>query len=316
MQSIIDKVTPKTGNVVKLMDTFQSEAEGGAGIALPFPILNKLLGNGLKKGYTSFIAGPAGNGKTFWVYRVLQSLLKSSTAFKYIPLEYDAAEHLRRITAVKAKSWGMVDSDKEHAEARMGVFLNNPSWRKDFEKMEQHICENPSALEVINGCPDIPEVPYEAVVEVLTHFAKDNEIIIIDPITAIDHDHKNGNEWDQQKRFIRKVGAIAKYYNCHIMMVSHTGKRQKVRGVETKLTMDDMAGSAAFSRFSQYMMLLDFHDEKTSTVKKRGGVNADIGHHRTMFIAKATFGPGKGQRIAYDFIEGPEMGELGWIVND
>ena len=316
MQSIIDKTKPKSGNAVKLMETFQREGEGDEGIKLPFPILNKLIGNGLRKGNSSIIAGPGGNGKSYWVYQVLLSLLGSSTAFKYIPLEYDATEHLRRIMAVRFKTWGMVENSKENAEARIGVLMNHPEERKYLERIEANICENPCAMEVVDGVPHISDVSYALIIELIIHLAKDNDFIVIDPITAIDHDPRAGNEWNQQKGFVKSVAAIAKHYNTHIMMVSHTGKRQKVKGLEAKLTMDDVAGSAAFSRFTQYMMLMDFHEKRVSTIKKGGGIKKEVEHERTMLIGKATHGPGKGQRLAFDFTDGPIMEELGWMTND
>jgi len=316
MSNIIDKVAPREGSIVKLMDAFQREKDGVAGIVLPYRILNRLIGGGLKRGYTSFIAGPPGNGKTFWVYRVLQGLLRSSTAFKYLPLEYDAAEHLRRITAVRMRTWDMVSDSVNDADSRMGVFLHNTDERKAFEAMEANICENPSSVEIIDGVPTVQDVPYEAIIEVVMYYSKINDIMIIDPITAIDQSRSGGSEWDQQKKFMRQIKAIAKSHDGHIMMVSHTGKRQKHKGKESSLTMDDMAGSADFSRFCQYQLLLDFHEKKTSSVEVKHGMFEEVEHERTMIIGKSTFGPGKGQRIAYDFTNGPEMGELGWISND
>ena len=316
MNSIIDKVKPKSGNVIKLMKAFEKEKDGLASVKLPYRILNRMIGGGLKIGYTSFIAGPPGNGKSFWVYRLLLSLLDSSTAFKYLPLEYDAAEHLRRITAARMKGWDMVSDSKSNADKRMGVFLNHPEERKAFERMEKNIFENPSSVEVVDGIPTVSDVPYGSIIERIMHYSKDNDIIIIDPITAIDPEKSKEGETAQQKTFIKRVKAIAKSHDCHIMMVSHTGKRQKYRGKETSLTMDDMAGTADFGRFCQYQMLLDFHDKKSSNVEVSYGKFEEVEHERTMIIGKSTFGPGKGQKIAFDFTSGAEMSELGWIIND
>jgi hypothetical protein len=101
------------------------------------------------------------------------------------------------------------------------------------------------------------------------------------------------------------------------MLVGHTRKRTKHNGKETALTIDDVAGSVAMSRFAQYLMLLDFHDRKQSTVESSFGVRKVVDHTRTLQIGKTNFGPGKGQKIAYDFSpKGPNMTELGWMTGE
>jgi hypothetical protein len=64
-------------------------------------------------------------------------------------------------------------------------------------------------------------------------------------------------------------------------------------------------------------MLLDFHDRKQSSVESSFGVRKVVDHTRTLQIGKTNFGPGKGQKIAYDFSpQGPNMTELGWMTGE
>jgi hypothetical protein len=317
MQEVINKTAPTDGAALALLEAFEKEASGTSTIRLPFRKLNGMIGGGLRKGYTSVVSGPPGNGKTYLAYATMLKLLEDGVRFKYIPLEYNATEHIRRMLGAYINSWGFIDTTPEKAQQRQDAVLNNPQILEKINDVEACICENPTKLELdASGRPTIPSIPYDVVKELIVHYAQEVDVLIIDPITAIDTDPRGGPEHEQQAKFIRNINAIAEYYDIHMMLIGHTKKRQKHNGKETNLTMDDVAGSVALSRFAQYLLLLDYHDETTTTVEAKAYLRKEVQHKRTMLVGKTNFGSGKGQRLAFDFVNGPLMEELGWIVTE
>lgn len=314
--SILKRVEPKRGVVVSIMDDLEAEKRGDTTVTMPFRLISRAVGGGLKKGFTSVLAGPPGNGKSYFAYRMLLWCIDRGINAKYLPLEYEAKDHIRRCFAVDIKSWGMVEDGQSTADNRIKMMLENIDSLKKIEKIEKCVLENPCKITVDKwGEPVIPEAPYSEIMEVYKHYAKDTDLFIIDPITAIDVDENGGHEFKQQERFIKMVGAVSKHNNCHAMLVSHTRKRQKHNGIETKLTMDDIAGAAAVSRFAQYLFLLDFHEKEDSKVMRSMNLEEETEHTRTMVIGKTNFGCGKGQKYAFDFGKGgPKMEELGLIT--
>lgn len=312
--NVVGRTTPKKGNLISLLEKFEQEAKGVGTIRTPFQWLNLKIGGGLRKGFTSVLSGPPGNGKSYFVYRMMFHFMMHNVRAVYMPLEYNAAEHLRRITATMVGSWSLVDDDAKKAQQRIDAFMKYPQMIRDFERMEMMVCENPAKVVLdAYGEPVIPEAPYSDILEMVKHHSKTADIVIIDPITAIDQDKIKTPEFEQQTKFIRAVNAIADHSNVHIMLVGHTRKRQKHNGKESALTMDDMAGSVALSRFSQYMFLMDYHEKKKSIVTITDQVIEEAEHARTLMIAKTNFGYGKGHKIAFDFSDGPIMEELGWL---
>lgn len=318
MNDIIDRVAPNKGVVVGIMDDLEEEKKGRKSVSMPFRLTSQAVGGGLKKGFTSILAGPPGNGKSYYVYKLLLWCIDRGIKAYYLPLEYEAKDHIRRIVAVEKKSWGLVDDGQSTAEERIEMFISDVATLKKIEEIEKCVLQNPAKVSIDGqGNPIIPDVPYSDILEVYKYYAPDAELFIIDPITAIDTDEGAGHEIKQQERFIKNVGAVSKHTDCHAMLVSHTRKRQKHNGKETKLTMDDVAGAAAISRFAQYLFLLDFHKKTESWVKQHANGGLNVEHTRTMIIGKTNFGCGKGQKYAYDFSPGgPNMKELGLIAEE
>jgi archaellum biogenesis ATPase FlaH len=298
------------------MADLMKEGQGVSSIATPFNTLNQMIGGGLRRQFTSVISGPPGNGKSYFVYKCLLEFRKAGHTVYYLPLEYDIKAQMRRIMATYLDDWSLLNDDKKNADVRMEKLINNPDMLDIYKCLESSILNNPTLSEKdANGNIHIPNVYYEDVMEIVTYYSSVADIIIIDPITGIECNPRNGPEHQQQQKFIRSLNALKD--NCHYMLVGHTRKRSKHNGKETALTIDDVAGSVAMSRFAQYLMLLDFHDRKQSSVESSFGIRKAVDHTRTLQIGKTNFGPGKGQKIAYDFSsKGPSMTELGWMTGE
>ena len=78
--------------------------------------------------------------------------------------------------------------------------------------------------------------------------------------------------------------------------------------------LTQLAGGAAYSRFTQTILWLETHEPKTSRVKGPVGT-ADCRHNRTVRILKARNAKGTGFRLAFEFnSENLTLNELGVIV--
>lgn len=283
--------------------------------------LDRLIGGGFLRGKTSLLFGPPGNAKSFMAMNLLMNYMEERSFINclYIPLEYRKLDHMKRAIAVSANSWKVVnESDAEDRAMVLDWLDNDPGVAELTNRLAGHIHENPSLASVTDqGDINIPIVDYGKVIDIVAKEAENRDFLIVDPITAIDpNDKARASEWDQQKQFVRSIGALADHHNCHIMLLSHSGKRQKHKGVVSSLTMDDAAGCAALTRFTQYALILDFH-EKTNSRCYVGHGHERFDHTRTLIISKTNFGIGKGARIAMDFSEtGPEMAAFGLIEED
>ena len=317
MADIIESTMPKDGNIVRLLNDFESEANGKSTITSPHEMLNRMIGGGFRRGLTSIVAGPPGNGKSFFAYNQVLHMLLRNQKVKYLPLEYTAVNHIRRIMGVYVGSWGMINDTPEKAQERTDAFMKNSSMIFKFNEIEKNILENPTNIQLDeDGRPYIPSVDYNAIMEVVRHYSQTEDMIIIDPITAIDPKKGDGKGYEQQEKFVKDISATAAYYKTHIMLIGHTVRRQKHNGKPTALTNDDIAGTIALARFTQYMLLVDYHDSRESSVENRSMMKTTVDHKRTMFIGKATYGCGTGQKIAFEFDHGPNLEELGVIQND
>ncbi len=122
------------------------------------------------------------------------------------------------------------------------------------------------------------------------------EIIMIDPVTAV---QPGGKVWEQDQQFIFRVKTIARRYNTRIILVTHPRKGQK----PVMVGLDDMAGGAAYQRFSHTVLLIERND-KDEEMGVRTSVHSmpeAITPSRILRIAKARNGPGAGKRIAFNF---------------
>ena len=78
--------------------------------------------------------------------------------------------------------------------------------------------------------------------------------------------------------------------------------------------MNQLAGGAAYSRFSQTILWLESHNEKASRVKTTCGTT-EMDHNRTLHILKARNGKGQGVKVACNFeSESLTLSEQGIIV--
>jgi hypothetical protein len=174
------------------------EGQGVSSIVTPFKTLNQMIGGGLR------------------VYKCLLEFRKAGHTVYYLPLEYDIKTHMRRIMATYLDDWSLLNDDKKNADTRMEKLINNPDMLDVYRGIESSILNNPTLSEPdAHGNIHIPDVYYEDVMQIVTYYSSIADIIIIDPITGIECNPRNGPEHQQQQKFIRSLNALKD--NCHYM---------------------------------------------------------------------------------------------------
>jgi len=140
-----------------------------------------------------------------------------------------------------------------------------------------------------------------------TQAKQGRRIICVDPITAA---ARTGKPWVADLAFLRSIKRTATDYGCSVVLVTHPQ-----RGV-TEPTRENLAGSAAYERFSETIITLANHDDKEATVKTSMGT-IPMKHNRTVRIEKARNGRGTGCRLAFRFdSDSLTMSEIGLIVKE
>ncbi|MBN1127334.1 MAG: hypothetical protein JXA82_20205, partial [Sedimentisphaerales bacterium] len=117
-------------------------------------------------------------------------------------------------------------------------------------------------------------------------------IICLDPITAAAH--TQNNSWTEDNIFMQQMKRTTREYQCSVVLVTHPVK------TVSKPNINQLAGSAAYQRFSQTVLWLESHSIKQSSTMTKCGPS-ESKHNRTLHILKARLGKGQGVRIACRF---------------
>ncbi len=100
---------------------------------------------------------------------------------------------------------------------------------------------------------------------------------------------------------------IAVEYNAALLFVTHPVKAVSLPD------LNQLAGSAAFGRFSQTALWLEYGEDRTGDIKtSMGTVSAE--YNRVLHILKSRNGIGQGCRIACQFTRDLSLREIGLIV--
>jgi hypothetical protein len=157
----------------------------------------------------------------------------------------------------------------------------------------------------IETCPESQLTQPQIADWILAKAKAGNRVIAIDPITAA---AQSKESWICDNAFLQNIKRTAVDYNCSIVLITHPIKTVSFADIT------QLAGSAAYARFSQSILWLESHDEKSNTFKGCCGTS-EANHNRTLHILKARNGKGQGMRLAFDFnSESLCLKELGIIV--
>lgn len=271
--------------------------------SIPFPwsrltFCSRALGPGM---VTCWVGDP-GSGKSLAFVQCLIYWLHCDVKACVFMLEDERNDHLARAHAQLEQNSSI--TDERWLEA-------NPWFaRESFKRCREQI-------KMIGRCiwdaPD-EQMSLKKLGDWVEERAKEGyRVIGIDPVTAAEAEK---HPWAADCSFIFRIKTIARRYGCSIIIVVHPRKKTKGKsGGE----LDDMAGGAAYGRFSHTVIWWEVHDRAGEIMVRQEPHHPAEGMHfnRVAKVAKARKGPGHKKRIAFEF-SGSSLTfqELGLIVQD
>lgn len=280
---------------------FSAEFEGRRQpAALPWPALNILIGEGIRPGALTILAGPKGQGKTLLAMNLFIHFCRLGIPSRLLPLEDSRADFERRILAFLSGSWQPIHTDARNAGARLALLDQHAN---EIEPLIRRVEENPRRRLAPDG--EISPLPWRSVVGWARKALRNNEIVFIDPFAQIDF--CGPRSWEEEGAFARALSGLAAGAAKRIVLVCHTSKRPG-KAAWLDATTEDVQGAANLTRLAHLVLLLQAHDEKTSET-----LSGSISHNRTVIVGDARHGPGRGQKVAFRMLPGGRFEELGVI---
>lgn len=269
------------GEFLKEMDAIM----GGKRRAIPLPWSTTTeFSRALMPGKVTCVCGDGGAGKSLFLSQCIVDWTQAGMAKVCVyHLEDDRNYHMLRSLAQLA------------GEARM----TDPDWvEQNPEAAKRYVGEYSKTLEEVGA--RIFEAPDDQVsLEMLSVWvearAKEGyEVIGIDPITAAE---SSARPWVEDLKFITRCKVICRRYGCRVIFITHPRTGAK----SGKANHNDMAGGAAYPRFSHTVFWLERNDAEDEFSVFDGNLTSFMRPNRTLLIAKARNGPGAGRRMAFTF---------------
>lgn len=284
--------------IADLLEKLEREAKGEEKqLVLPWPQINFALGGGLGVGTLSFLAGQAGAGKSFMATFICLRAEEDGWRWQYMPLEKDRTYALRRVLACFLRRWDALKP--EHAERTRRLIEDDEAAYRLLVKAGDSISENPFRGVIDeSGRRVYPPVYFADVVEDIRRHCEKKDLVIIDPMAAIEFEDGARDQFENQKRFVRELSAIAAETKCRVVVVHHV---RKITGPQPFVGLDEIAGSAGIGRFTDNAVVVEFHKQPLqSEVLCPSGIAQSVTHEKTVTMAKCKDGPGTNWRIACD----------------
>lgn len=136
-------------------------------------------------------------------------------------------------------------------------------------------------------------------------FKEGYRIVWVDPITKA---KRNKKPWEADDEFLDAAEKLAVSYGGSIIVVTHPEK-----GGDAQL--GNMAGGAAYERFTKTVITIKRHDDTKGTIKPPCGGEMEMLFDTTVQVVKARNAPGTGVQIGMRFIDkGLTFDEVGVIL--
>lgn len=262
-------------------------------VQLPWRCLSSLT-KAIQPGTVTLLCGTPGASKSFASLEILSKANEDGQPAAYFALEDSKAFHLMRLLAQRTNISGLTDPNwiTENPILVRAAVDEYRDWLNQIGRRIQ-TCNTKQAIyaELLRWC-----------------FAQAQDgvkLLIIDPITAI---HRVGRQgWIEDNDFLQHVKRLLTDYSAALILVTHPTK------TNGDPSMEMLAGGAAFSRFAQTILWLEYHEVKNSSAITACGTAATA-HNRTMHVLKARLGKGQGARVAMTFTDGLQLTEHGAIV--
>jgi hypothetical protein len=213
------------------------------------------------------------------VLQAARHWLSLGVRFALFELEEDRAYHLNRVLAQELGLSDLLDTDwiHGHPDETRRAWAERRSMIDDFGRR-------------IYAAPD-KQVDYPVLARWVSARAADHcRVIAIDPITAVSPER---DVYIADSTFLFSVKAVAREAQTSILLVTHPRK-----GRRGAVGLDELAGGAAFQRFSQTILWLE-------SLKKprRVTVSGPVGRfetqvNRLVHLCKCRNGKGTGTVVA------------------
>ncbi len=251
----------------------------------PFPVITA-RSRSLVPGSVTIVCGSPGGAKSWWVITCLRYWLDGVAPAGVLMLEETRAWHLKRVLTQLEGNPKLLDSDwcRFHPDEVMAAFERH---RDAIDSVSARLwCEGNQTLD---ACAAWVE----------ERCKEKCRVLVIDPITLAD----NGKDkpWDADRKFMSRVKVAIESAGASLILVTHP---RKMQGGPQKapLTMDDMAGGAAYSRAAASVIWLNgLEDNAQFNVVNADGRESLAKVHKSMRIMKARNSTGQHDVIYFRF---------------
>lgn len=281
----------------KELETLIEDTIAGKRRAIPWPWeLVSRTTNALLPGTVTCICGDPGSTKSFLVLEAAAHWHQSGVPCAVFELEEDRPYHANRLLAQLAGNSGLAVSE---------WIASNPELSR--HALQQHRQFIRSFGRCITSAPDKNVTLDELSKWVQERAAKGARVIVIDPITAA----ATEKPWVEDLKFLMEVKAVAVRFGCSIILVTHPKKGSK------QSSLHDMAGGAAYQRFSQTVIWVQRFDKSRYMKIRTEYGSKSVRINRVVQLYKTRNGMGAGLQIGFFFDGGTlRSEERGVILGD
>jgi len=250
----------------------------------------------LLPGTVTLLVGNPGASKSFMALQAFSFWNELDLRTSLYEVEEDRTFHLTRALAQRT---GQAD-------------ITDPNWVKENSQLvERLIADNREFLDDFGRClyasPNTQPTLAQLAQWIEQQAKIGCRIIGIDPITSAE---RGGEPWVVDSKFLQAIKRTATDYHCSIILVTHPIKAVSFPD------LSQVAGSAAYQRFSQTILWLESHDEKSSKVRTAVGTT-EMNYNRTLHILKARNAKGMGLKLAFRFeCDSLTLNELGLVMKE
>jgi len=266
-------------------------------IGFPWRAINRLT-QSLLPGSIAMLCGNPGATTSYFVLESLMHWEAAGLPIACLMLEHDKAYWLQRCLAIFAENAGIVSAEWIHQNPEVA--------RQAGSKYARALNRMARIIETTAG--DASHLDLLSWLDLKS--TAGCRILIIDPVTAA---AATDQPWVADRNFVMRAKALARDRGFSLVLVTHP----RVASKQRIAPLDDLAGGAAFQRFTQTVLLLRSHYplREITCAGQFGNSAAQI--NRSILVAKATNGPGSGMEIAMDFdSQRLRFAERGLIVAD
>ena len=251
----------------------------------------------LMPGTLTILAGPAGNTKSIMLLWAFMHWLKNGIRGAVLELEDSVCFHMRRAQAL------FIGNSK----------LTNTKWlRANPVEAQEAYEKSREFLRNLTSCVcalprSTPTTVENILAWVRTQAVQGVRIIAIDPVTDAD---LGKDFWSADRKYVNQLNSLAEEFQVSIIAVTHP--RKFAPDIE-KVTLDDMANTAAWGRSCQTALWLGYHDMQEDIIITSLG-RSSFKYNRTLRILKARNSGGRDITLALHFdpatLRTTELGEL------